>query len=151
MRSTCPCHHYTTNIKLDLNGNVIIALISKSLQQCWPLRLQFCRKHLYRGSSVTSSPTDICHSWPTLKIKSHTCLCDGHDYWPFSLLSLLCAIFSCKTRYTADKGFYHPPRTWERGFFSDTSGSEEKMRLIPIRVEPLTLWLLVQLLYHTEL
>ena len=26
---TCPCHHYTTNIKLDLNGNVIIALISK--------------------------------------------------------------------------------------------------------------------------
>ena len=121
------------------------------LHQCWPLRLQFCRKHLYRGSSVTSSSTDICHSWPALKIKSHTCLCDGHDYWPFSLLSLLCAIFSCKTRYTADKGFYHPPRTWERGFFSDTSGSEEKMQLIPIGVEPLTLWLLVQLLYHTEL
>ena len=31
---------------------------------------------------------------------------------------------------------------------SDTGGSEEKIRILPIGVEPMTFWLLVQTLYH---
>jgi len=41
--------------------------------------------------------------------------------------------------------------TWERCFFqsvSDTDGSEEKIRILPLGAKPLTFWLLLQALYH---
>ena len=40
--------------------------------------------------------------------------------------------------------------TWETMFssISDTGDSEEKIRVLPTRVEPMTFWLLVQMLYH---
>ena len=40
-------------------------------------------------------------------------------------------------------------KMWEDDFsVIDTGGSEENLRVLPIGDEPMTLWLLVQMLYH---
>ena len=51
---TFPCHHYTTNIKLDLNGNVIIALISKMVASS---KLNHC------GSNFIGNTYTEAHLW----------------------------------------------------------------------------------------